>query len=43
MEFPSAFGGPEGYFIIIAFGAYEFIVPKYYHRSGKMEESRLLI
>ena len=30
---------------IIAFGAFEFIVPKYYYRLGKMEskESRLLI
>ena len=43
----TAFGGSEGYFIlaIIAFGAFEFIVPKYYYRLGKMEseESRLLI
>ena len=33
----TAFGGPEGYFAIIAFGAFEFIVPKYYYRLGKME------
>ena len=37
----------EGYFslAIIAFEAFEFIVPKYYYRLGKMEitESRLLI
>ena len=43
----TAFGGPEGDFIlaIIAFGAFEFILPKYYYRLGKMEskESRLLI
>ena len=43
----TAFGGPEGYFslAIIAFGAFEFIVPKYYDRLGKMEseESGLLI
>ena len=28
----TAFGGPEGYFslAIIAFGAFQFIVPKYY-------------
>ena len=30
---------------IIAFGAFQFIVPKYYYRLGNMEfkESRLLI
>ena len=30
----TAFGGPEGYFslAIIAFGAFQFIVPKYYYR-----------
>ena len=43
----TAFGGPEGNFglSIIAFGAFEFIVPKCYYRLGKMEskESRLLI
>ena len=43
----TAFGGPEGYFslAIIAFGALQFIVPKYYYRLGKMElkESSLLI
>ena len=43
----TAFGGPEGYFslAIIAFGAFQFIVPKYYCRLEKMElkESRLLI
>ena len=43
----TAFGGPEGNFslAIIAFGAFQFIVPKYYYRLGKMEfkESRLLI
>ena len=33
----TAFGGPEGYFSlsIIAFGAFEFIVPEYYYRLGK--------
>ena len=40
------FGGPEGYFnlAIIAFGAFGFIVRKYYYRLGKMEteKSRLL-
>ena len=32
-----AFGGPEGYFslAIIAFRAFEFVVPKYYYRLGK--------
>ena len=43
----TAFGAPGGFFslAIIAFGAFEFIVPKYYCRSGKreMKESRLLI
>ena len=43
----TAFGGPEGSFSlgIIAFVAFELIVPKYYCRLGKreMEESRLLI
>ena len=43
----TAFGGPEGYFslAIIALGAFQFIVPKYYYRLGKMEfkESSLLI
>ena len=43
----AAFGGPEGYFslAIIAFGAFGFIVPKYFYRLGKMEfkESSLLI
>ena len=43
----TAFGGPEGLFslAIIAFGAFEFIVPKYECRLGKMEfkESSLLI
>ena len=43
----AAFGGPEGYFslAIIAFGAFQFIVPKYYYRLGKTElrESSLLI
>ena len=38
---------PEGYFslAIIASGAFQFIVPKYYYRLGNMElkESRLLI
>ena len=34
------FGGPEGYFspTIIAFGAFEFVVPIYYYRLGKMEK-----
>ena len=38
----TAFGGPDA---IIAFGAFELIVPKYYYRLGKreMKESRLLI
>ena len=42
----TAFGGPEGYFslAILAFGAFEFIVPKYYCRLGmEIKESRLLI
>ena len=43
----TAFGGPEGYssLAIIAFGACQFIVPKYYYRLGKMarKESTLLI
>ena len=48
----AAFGDPEGYssLAIIAFGAFQFIVPKfivpkYYYRLGKMEfkESSLLI
>ena len=43
----AAFGGLEGYssLAIIAFGAFQFIVPKYYYRLGKMEfrESSLLI
>ena len=43
----TAFGGPEGYFslAIIAFGAFQFIVPKCYYHLGKMEfkESSLLI
>ena len=42
-----AFGGPEGSssLAIIAFRAFQFIVPKYYYRLGKMEfeESSLLI
>ena len=35
----TAFGAPEGYFsiAIIGFGAFEFIVRKYYYRLGKME------
>ena len=43
----TAFGGPEGYFglAIIEFGAFQFVVPKYYCRLGKreFEESGLLI
>ena len=43
----TAFGAPEGCFslAIIAFGAFQFVVPKYYYRLGKMEfeESSLLI
>ena len=43
----TALGGPEGFFslAIIVFGAFGFILPKYYYRLGKMdiEESRLLI
>ena len=42
----TAFGGPECFFglAIIAFGAFGFIVPKCYYRSGKngQEEPRLL-
>ena len=42
----TAFGGPEGYFSLasIALGAFQFMVPNYYYRLGKMEikESRLL-
>ena len=39
----TAFGGPEGYFslAIIAFGAFEFIVPKYFYRLGKMDRRSL--
>ena len=39
----TAFGGPEGYFslAIIAFGAFGFIVPKYYYRLGEMEKRGL--
>ena len=35
----TAFGGPEVYFslAIIAFGAFQFVVPKYYSRLRKME------
>ena len=40
-------GGPEGYFslAIVAFGAFQFIVPKCYYRLEKMElkESSLLL
>ena len=43
----TAFRGPEGYssLAIIAFGAFQFIAPKYYYRLGKMvnKESSLLI
>ena len=43
----TAFGGLGGYFslAIMAFGAFEFVVPKYCYRLGNMElkESRLLI
>ena len=43
----TAFGGLEGCLslAIIAFGAFESVVPKYYCRLGKreMNESRLLI
>ena len=40
----TAFGGPDGYFslAIIAFGPFQFIVPKYYYRLGKMENLRSL-
>ena len=36
----TAFGGPEGYYslAIIAFGAIEFIVPKYKYRLGRMDK-----
>ena len=39
----TAFGGPEGYFslAIIAFGAFGFIVFKYYFRLGKMDKRSL--
>ena len=44
---PQHFGGPEGYFslAIIAFGAFQLLVPKYCYRLAKMElkESSLLI
>ena len=35
----TAFGDPEGYFslAIIAFGAFEFILHKYYYRLGKTD------
>ena len=38
----TAFGGSEGYssLAIIAFGAFEFIVPKYYCRLGKMKKKK---
>ena len=42
----TAFGGSDGYFslAIMAFGAFEVVVPKYQYRLGKMEskESRHL-
>ena len=39
----TAFGGPGGYFslAIIAFGAFESIVPKYDYRLGKMDKRSL--
>ena len=39
----SAFGGSEGFFslAIIAFGEFEFIVPKYYYRSGRIDRRSL--
>ena len=39
----TAFGGPESYFslAIISFGAYVFIVFKYYDRLGKMDKMSL--
>ena len=39
----TAFGDPEGYFslAIIGLRAFEFIVPKYYYRLGKMEKRSL--
>ena len=39
----AAFGGPEGYFCLAikAFGAFQFIVPKYYYRLGKMDKRSL--
>ena len=39
----TAFGSAEGYFslAIIAFGAFGFVVPRYYRRFGKMPQSRL--
>ena len=39
----TAFRGPEGYFspIIIAFKAFELILPKYYDRSGNMDKRSL--
>ena len=39
----TAFRGPEGRFslAILAFGAFEFIVPKYYYCLGKMDKRSL--
>ena len=39
----SAFGGAEGYFSLamIAFGAFGFVVPRYYCRLGKMAKRSL--
>ena len=39
----TAFGDPEGCFslAIVAVGAFEFIVPKYYYRYGKMDKRTL--
>ena len=37
----AGFGGPEGYFslAIIAFGAFQFIVPKDYYRLGNVSNN----
>ena len=39
----AVFGGHEGYFslAIEAFGAFEFVIPKYYCRLGNMDEKSL--
>ena len=41
----TSFGGHEGYFslAIIAFGAFRFILPKYYYRLGKMDNKEFTV